>query len=115
MARTAVKVVIDPNGLSEFLQRNKAIRDILVGTATRVAATAQSTADSAQKGSGGKITGYAEAGFSVQWQARGGKRPRVNIVSNADPKTFMRAYWYTQKRDGVTHLRKALYTHTFRG
>lgn len=113
MAR--VRVVVDEAAFAEFISNNKYIRDELVGTAQAVAAEAAATADSAQKGSGGRLTGYAEAGFSVQYQSRGGKRPRVNIVSNADGETALAAHFYTQRRDGVGHLRAALYKFTRRG
>lgn len=105
------KIVIHEEGLQDLLKSNKDIRDKLVYTAQAVAAEAQKTADSAQKGAGGRIDGYAEAGFSVEWQGRG-KRPRVNIKSNADGETAMAAHFYTQRRDGVAHLRAALYKFT---
>lgn len=111
-ASGSVRVVVDELGLAEFLQSNKDIRDLLVGQAQKVADVAESTADSAQEGAGGTITGYAEAGFTVEWESRGGARPRVNIVSNADPETFLAAHFHTQRRDGVAHLRAALYSIT---
>ena len=109
------KIVFDELALAELVSKNKYIRDELVHTAQAVAAEAQATADSAQNGSGGRLTGYAEAGFKVEYQSRGGKRPRVNIISNADPETALAAHFYTQKRDGVGHLRAALYKFTRRG
>mgnify|MGYP006994848610 CR=1 FL=1 len=112
---STVKVKVDELGISQFLQANKSVRDLLVGTAQDVAANAAATADSAQKGPGGSISGYAEAGFAVEWESRGGKRPRVNIRSLADAKTAMAVHFYTQKRDGVAHLRAALYSETYRG
>lgn len=110
----AVNVVVDEQGLAELIQRDKSIRDALVGTAQQVAAVAQSTASDAEKGAGGSIDGYAAAGFSVEWEGRGGKRPRVNIVSNADPETATAAHFSTQRRYGVGHLRAALYAITGR-
>ena len=112
---SASRVKIDEAGLAEFYAKNKGVRDSIVGVAQAVASQAASTADAAQRGSGGSITGYAEAGFSVVYQSRGSKRPRVNIVSNADGATAMAAHFYTQKRDGVGHLRAALYRFTHRG
>ena len=103
-----VKVIVDEQGIAELLQANKDMRDALVGTAQQVAGVAEATASSAEKGAGGKIDGYAAAGFSVVWEGRGGKRPRVNIVSNADPETATAAHFYTQRRDGIGHLRAAL-------
>lgn len=112
---SASKVVVDEAGLAAFYSQNKGLRDGLVGVAQAVAQQAQATADAAQKGAGGRLDGYAQAGFSVVYQSRGSKRPRVNIVSNADGKTAMAAHFYTQKRDGVGHLRAALYRLTHRG
>jgi hypothetical protein len=110
-----VKVVVDEAALAQFVATNKPIRDLLVGVAKNVAQEAQSTAQSAQEGPGGTIYGYAEAGFSVVYEGRGGKRPRVNVVANADPKMALAAYFHTLKRDGVDHLRAALYKFTNRG
>lgn len=109
------RIVFDEAAFTQFINKNKYIRDELVHTAQAVAGQAQATADSAQNGSGGRLTGYAEAGFAVEYQSRGGKRPRVNIKSNADPQTALAAHFYTQKRDGVGHLRAALYKFTRRG
>jgi len=110
-----VKVIVHEDGISQFLNDNKGVRDMLVAEAKKIAAEAQATADSAQEGTGGRITGYAEAGFSVEWESRPNKRPRVNVVSNADPKTSLAAHFHTMKRDGVAHLRAALYKFTRRG
>lgn len=109
-----VKVVVDNDAVAMFLRNNKPVRDLLAGEARKVATEAQATADAAQEGSGGRIDGYAQAGFSVRWVMRG-RRPRIDIVSNADPKTATAAHFHTQKRDGVAHLRAALYKITFRG
>lgn len=103
-----VRVVVDEMGIAEFLETNPAIRDQVLGTAQAVAGRAQATASSAEEGAGGRIDGYAAAGFSVVWEARGGKRPRANIVSNADSETATAAHFHTQRRDGVAHLRAAL-------
>lgn len=110
-----VKIVFDEAAFAAFVAKNKYIRDELVYTAQAVQGEAQATADSAQNGAGGRLAGYAEAGFSVDYQSRGGNRPRVNISSNADPATALAAHFYTQKRDGVGHLRAALYKFTQRG
>lgn len=113
MARN-VKVVIDEQGVQEFLRMNKEVRDLLVGVGQDVAAEAQATASDAEKGPGGRLDGYADAGFSVKWEQRQG-RPRVNVVSNADPQTALGVYFSTQKRWGIAHLRRALYKFTTRG
>lgn len=107
-------VYVDPKGLEDFLNNNPSVKALFTDLGNEVAAEAQATADDAQKGAGGKISGYAEAGFSVAFERRTG-RPRVTVTSNADPETFLRAYFYTQKRDGVAHLRRALYKFTKRG
>ena len=113
-SKGGVKVVIDEKGLDDFLKANKAIRDLLIQAGQAVAANAQATASQAELGPGGRITGYADAGFSVEWENRG-TRPRVNIRSNADGDTATKVHFYTQKRDGVAHLRKALYDETYKG
>lgn len=110
----SVRVEVHPEGIAQFLRENKPIRDMLVGEAQKVAAEAQSTASSAEEGAGGRVSGYADAGFSVVWDQRGGKRPRVLIKSNADSKTATAAHFHTQWRDGVAHLRAALYAFTRR-
>lgn len=110
-----VKIQVHEQNVALFLQRNKPMRDQLIGVGNDVAAVAQATADSAQRGAGGRISNYAEAGFSVVWEGRGGQRPRVNVVSDADPMTALAAHFYTQKRDGVAHLRAALYSQTSKG
>lgn len=116
MAKLQVNgVYVDPKGVEDFLDSNKDVRDLLMGVAKNVAAEAQSTADGAQEGPEGDITDYASAGFSVEWDSRGGKRPRVNIRSNASPQVALAVHFHTQKRDGVGHLRKALYKFTTRG
>lgn len=104
------KVQIQKNqaGFTKLLQSAE-MRAGLMRQGEKVLAEAQATADAAQKGTGGKITGYAEAGFSIEYETRG-KRPRVVVKSNnTDPITLERVYWFTQKRDGVAHLRAALY------
>lgn len=109
------RIVWDESAFAEFVSRNKYIRDALVYTAQDVASEAQATASDAEGGPGGTIDGYAAAGFSVVYQSRGGKRPRVNIVSNADGETAMAAHFNSQRKDGVGHLRAALYKFTGRG
>lgn len=116
MAKFVVKgVFIDPKGIEEFITDNPDFKDTMMGIAKDVATEAQNTADSAQNGPEGDLTTYASSGFTVEWQKRGGKRPRVVVRSNADPQTALAVHFYTQKRDGVGHLRKALYKFTTRG
>lgn len=104
----ADRIQSNPKGFAQLLQSAE-MRTGLIRQGEKVAEQAQATADAAQNGAGGKISGYAEAGFSVVFEARG-KRPRVIVKSNnTNPETLERVYWFTQKRDGVTHLRAALY------
>lgn len=110
-----VKIVFDEQALTNLVAQNKYIRDELVGTAQKVAAEAQATASDAENGSGGKISGYSDAGFSVEYQSRGGKRPRVNVKSNADGETAIAAHFNSQRKNGIGHLRAALYKFTTRG
>jgi hypothetical protein len=109
-----VRIEYAPNAITDFVKANRPIQDQLMNTGRAVAANAQATAQSAQNGPEGRLTGYAEAGFAVQFESRG-KRPRVIIKSLADIKTALAAHFYTQKRDGVGHLRAALYKETTRG
>lgn len=109
-----VKVIVDEQGLREFLQANKDVRDLLVSVGQDVAGEAQATASEAEKGAGGRVTDYASSGFNVRWDNRS-KRPQVIVESNADVDTFNAVYFYTQKLWGVTHLRRALYKFTTRG
>jgi hypothetical protein len=115
MAKASVKVVIDNLALAEFLETNPAIKQEMLSVGQAVAAEAQATASDAENGGGGRIDGYAAAGFSAVWNPRGGKRPRVDIISHAPIETFLAAHFHTQKRDGVAHLRAALYKFTHRG
>ncbi len=108
------RIYVHPGAVEEFTRTNPAIRNLLMETAYDVAAEAQATADYAQLGPEGRLTGYAEAGFSVIYEPRG-TVPRVLVQSNADGDTATRVHFYTQKRDGVGHLRAALYKFTLRG
>jgi hypothetical protein len=107
LASGGAKVVIEPADLVAFLQENKDIRDLLISQAKIVQGEASSTAQDAQGGPAGKLTGYAEAGFDVEWQQRS-KRPQVIVRSNADSETATRVHFSTQKRWGIAHMRKAL-------
>jgi hypothetical protein len=106
------KVIIHEDGLAELMAENPELRGVLWQVGNKVAAAAASTASAAEKGPGGRITGYADAGFSVEWHKGNPGRPGVRIVANADMKTVMAVYWYTQKRDGETHMRAALRSQT---
>lgn len=106
------RVVVHEEGIADFLSMNKGVRDMMFDVANEVVSEASRTADSAQKGSGGRISGYAEAGFEAQWESRGGKRPRINIVSKADKDTAWSAHFHSQLVGGVGHLRAALYSNS---
>jgi hypothetical protein len=108
-----VRIVYDKKSLPEIAEEPK-LKAFLMSIGKQVAAEAQSTASRAEKGPGGRISGYADAGFSVVWENRG-RRPRVLIKSNASPQTALRVLFYTQKAWGTAHLRRALYKFTRRG
>lgn len=108
MAKSSVKIVVAPRAVENFLAENKSVRDLMAGVAAQVQAEAAATANEAQNGAGGRVEGYAEAGFSIKWLMKS-KRPQIRIYSNADGETATQVHFYTQRRDGVSHLRAALY------
>lgn len=108
-----VKIVWDEQGFEDLLNSPE-IKAALMAEAQNVRGTAQATAQDAQGGPGGDLAGYAEAGFSVEYIKRG-RRPEVRIVSNADPQMALRVYFASQKKWGVSHLRRALYKNSTRG
>lgn len=111
MAR--VKVVIHDEAIDSFLEENPAVKNVLLDQGRKVLAEAEATASEAEGGDGGRLTGYAAAGFSLEYEKRSSGRPRVNIRSNlTDGEMLARIYFSTQKRWGVTHLRRALYSIT---
>lgn len=110
---SAIKIVIDKEVLADLVESNKYIKDEILDVAAQVQAQAQATASAAENGPGGTISGYAAAGFKVEWEQRSG-RPRANVISNAPGEIAMAAHFNTQKRDGVGHLRAALYKFTSR-
>lgn len=110
-----VKIVFDEQALTDLVSQNKYIRDELVNTAQAVAREAQATASDAENGPGGRLDGYSDSGFSVDYESRGGKRPRVNIKSNASGAVALAAHFNSQRKNGVGHLRAALYKFTSRG
>jgi len=87
---------------------------IVKSVADDVLAEAEATASDAEKGSGGTIDGYASSGFSIV-RKQGGTRVEAHVQSNASPEIFLKAFFYTAKRDGVAHIRRALYKFTKRG
>lgn len=114
MAKTEkVRIVWDEDALAKIGQLPE-IKDLLLEEAAKVKAEAERTAQEAQGGPGGELTGYAEAGFTIEFETRN-KLPRVNIVSQADPEMALKVYFASQKKWGITHLRRALYKFTTRG
>ena len=103
----ANNVTINRNWQKELLNE-AAVKNQILNVANDVKAKAVSTAAEAENGPGGTIDGYSQAGFRVEWNTE--RKPQARVYSNANPETFMKVYWYTQKRDGVTHLRAALYS-----
>lgn len=101
------KIVIDPKAVQEVLRKEPGVKFTLQSVAAAVAAEAQRTAGDAENGAGGTIDGYASAGFSVQYEQRS-RRPRVLIVSNADPDVALAAHFNSQRKNGIGHLRAAL-------
>ena len=88
--------------------------EMLFGVGQQVASQAEATAQDAQRGPGGTISGYAEAGFFVGIM-ESGDRPICIVSSKADSDTAWAAHFFTTKRNGVGHLRAALYKFTTRG
>lgn len=101
------KIVLNKAGFTKLFQDNPKLKALFLEEAEKVKTAAEATANEAQNGPGGTLYGYAEAGFDVVWELRG-DRPRVVIKSNADPEMALRVHFYTQKRDGISHLRAAL-------
>lgn len=105
------KIDFHKGALDKFIQENKYIKDLLMDVANKVKREAESTASDAENGPGGKITGYASAGFTVKYEKRS-KRPVIKIISNADGETATAVQFYTQRKNGIGHLRAALYKYT---
>ncbi len=105
-----VRIEYNEMAVGELLN-SPAMLELLTSVGEDVRAEAQATADDAQNGSGGTIDGYAQAGFSVELVGRG-KRPRVDIRSNASPEVALAAHFNSQRKNGVGHLRAALYKFT---
>lgn len=108
-----VRIETHDDGFRELLKSNDIYKTV-EEVALKVQQEAELTASDAEKGAGGSIDGYASAGFSVVKHV-GGSRVSARVVSNAEPETFLKAFFYTFKRDGVPHLRRALYKFTSRG
>jgi hypothetical protein len=105
------KIVFEKGALDKFIQENKDIKNLLMDLANNVKREAEATASDAENGPGGKITGYASAGFTVKYEKRS-KRPVVKIISNADGETATAAHFNSQRKNGIGHLRAALYKYS---
>lgn len=108
-----VRVEYNPADVRDWMASNPEVKGLIMGVANDVMSAAQASASDAEGGPGGRISGYADAGFSVKWTTSG--RPQARVVSNADPKTFLAAHFHSLKKNGVAHLRAALYSVTHRG
>ena len=108
------KIVFEKNAIDQIAQES-GIKKMMMNLGEQVIGEAEATASDAQNGAGGTLYGYAEAGFDLQWDSRGGKRPQVVVKSNADPEMALRVGFHSQKKWGVSHLRRALYKFTKRG
>lgn len=108
-----VRVDYNPDDVRAWLSENPDVKNLIMGVAQGVAGEAQATAGDAEKGAGGRIDGYAAAGFRTEWVGSG--RPQARVYSNADSKTITAAHFHTQLVNGVAHLRAALYRFTSRG
>jgi hypothetical protein len=82
--------------------------------AQQVQDEAIATASAAENGSGGTLDGYSSAGFFAGIMD-GGNREVAIVSSKAEPEIAWAAHFHTIKRDGVGHLRAALYKFTRRG
>lgn len=108
-----IKIEYDKRAVEAFLKSDDIYKG-LEEIAEKVKDEAKATASAAENGAGGTLDGYAAAGFKV-YKHVGGSRAQARIESLADPEMFTRVQFYTQKRDGVAHLRAALYKFTKRG
>lgn len=113
MANNKVRITVDKKAIAKWVNEDPVIKDILITEAHKVANEAAATASEAENGAGGTLTGYAAAGFDVVYKT-GTKRPKVYIVSKAEEALALAVHFYTQRRDGIGHLRAALYKFTKR-
>jgi hypothetical protein len=105
------RIEVDKKALGEWLQKNSGVEKILVNLGEKIRAEAARTASDAENGPGGKITGYAGAGFKVVYDKRS-RRPVCKIISNANNETAKAAHFNSQRKNGIGHLRAALYKYS---
>jgi len=106
-----IRVEFDKNELGKWLQDNDDVKKLTLDIAEKVRNEAARTASDAENGPGGKIDGYASAGFKVEYDKRS-KRPVAKIISNAPGSTALKAHFNSQRKNGIGHLRAALYSQT---
>lgn len=106
-----IRVEFDKNALGKWLQDNNDVKELTLKIAEQVRSEAQKTASDAENGPGGKIDGYSAAGFKVEYDKRN-KRPVAKIISNAPGSTALKAHFNSQRKNGIGHLRAALYAFT---
>jgi hypothetical protein len=99
---------LDKKAVADYLKNDIKINLALKEQAEQVANKARNTASDAENGPGGTISGYASAGFRVELK-KGPTRNTYMIVSNADPKISLAAHFNSQRKNGIGHLRAALY------
>lgn len=98
----------DKKAFQDYILNDFKLNETLKNEAEKVASKARQTADDAENGPGGTISGYASAGFTVK-VVKGSKRNEYRVVSNADPKISLAAHFNSQRKNGIGHLRAALY------
>ena len=99
---------LDKKALKDYLTDSPDIDKGLKEQAEQIANKARATASDAENGPGGTISGYASAGFRVESE-KNSKRKIYKVVSNADPKVSLAAHFNSQRKNGIGHLRAALY------
>lgn len=109
----ANRLVWNKAGIRQLMNDAK-MDEFLFSVAKDVQTEAIATAQDAQRGPGGTISGYAEAGFFVGIEDSG-DRPIAIVAAKAPGDVSWAAHFFTTKRDGIGHLRAALYKFTHRG
>jgi hypothetical protein len=107
----AKNVEFDENAFYKFLKEDKSLNNFMAEQANKVLNEAKRTASDAENGAGGTIDGYASAGFRLEVES-GKKYNEYKIISNAKPKIALAALFHSQRKNGIAHLRAALYKFT---
>lgn len=106
-----VKIEVNKKDIQKWLSESKEVKKLLMDVAKDVEGEARRTASDAENGSGGTITGYESAGFKTEYDTSG-NIPVAKVVSNADGGTATAAHFNSQRKNGIGHLRAALYKFT---